>query len=214
MKLHDERRDYERAQLRRAILNENPLKQFADWFTAAKESGLLADPTAFTLATVSAEGQPHQRIVLLKDFDQDGFIFYTNYASQKGQDIAANPKVSMHFAWLQLEQQIRIEGQIEKVDAATSEAYFHSRPRASQLGALASAQSSPIATRDELEARYHELTEQYEGQTVPMPETWGGYRIKPSLFEFWQGGKFRLHDRFTYRLQQAESTWLIERLQP
>lgn len=213
MKLHDERRDYERAQLRRAVLDADPFKQFAEWFSAAKASGLLADPTAFTLATVNAEGQPHQRIVLLKDFDQDGFVFYTNYASQKGQDIDANPQVSMHFAWLPLEQQIRIEGGIEKVDAATSEAYFHSRPRASQLGALASAQSSPIATRDELEARYHELTTQYEGQTVPMPTTWGGYRIKPRLFEFWQGGKFRLHDRFIYQLQETQD-WAIQRLQP
>ncbi|WP_258241163.1 pyridoxamine 5'-phosphate oxidase [Pseudidiomarina homiensis] len=213
MKLHDERRDYERAQLRRAVLNDDPFKQFADWFSAAKASGLLVDPTAFTLATVSREGQPHQRIVLLKDVDTEGFIFYTNYASQKGQDVEANPHVAMHFAWLPLEQQIRVEGRIEKIDQASSEAYFQSRPRASQLGALASAQSSPIATRDELEARYHQLTEEYEGQPVPMPKTWGGYRIKPSLFEFWQGGKFRLHDRFIYRLQEDRS-WLIERLQP
>ncbi|WP_417680917.1 pyridoxamine 5'-phosphate oxidase [Pseudidiomarina aquimaris] len=213
MKLHDERRDYERAQLRRAVLQDDPYAQFADWFGAAKKSGLLPDPTAFTLATVSREGQPHQRIVLLKDFDNHGFVFYTNYASQKGQDIEANARVSMHFAWLPLEQQIRIEGRIEKVATADSEAYFHSRPRASQLGALASAQSSPIASRDELEARYHELTQRYEGETVPMPETWGGYRIEPQLFEFWQGGKYRLHDRFVYRKSTA-SAWLIERLQP
>ncbi len=213
MKLHDERRDYERAQLRRAVLRDDPFEQFADWFGAAKASGLLADPTAFTLATVSRAGQPHQRIVLLKDFDHQGFVFYTNYASQKGQDIEANPLVSMHFAWLQLEQQIRIEGQIAKIDAATSEAYFHSRPRASQLGALASAQSSPIATRDELEERYHALTDKYEGQRVPMPATWGGYRIQPSLFEFWQGGKFRLHDRFTYHRETGQE-WVIQRLQP
>lgn len=213
MKLHDERRDYERAQLRRAVLKEDPFTQFADWFAAAKQSGVLTDPTAFTLATVSAEGQPHQRIVLLKDFTEEGFIFYTNYASQKGQDIAANPRVSMHFAWLPLEQQVRIEGLIERIPTAESEAYFHSRPRASQLGALASAQSSPIATRDELEARYHELTQRYEGQTVPMPESWGGYRIKAQRFEFWQGGKYRLHDRFVYRLSD-DQRWLIERLQP
>lgn len=213
MKLHDERRDYERAQLRRAVLKDDPFVQFADWFSAAKASGLLPDPTAFTLATVGREGQPHQRIVLLKDFDTSGFVFYTNYASQKGQDIAANPKVAMHFAWLPLEQQVRIEGAIEKIAATESEAYFHSRPRASQLGALASAQSSPIATRDELEARYHDLTQRYEGQTVPMPENWGGYRIQPQLFEFWQGGKYRLHDRFVYR-QATAGAWLIERLQP
>ncbi|RUO68977.1 pyridoxamine 5'-phosphate oxidase [Pseudidiomarina sediminum] len=213
MKLHDERRDYERAQLRRDTLVADPLVQFEQWFCAAKESAALADPTAFTLATANAQGQPHQRIVLLKDFDAEGFVFFTNYTSDKGADIAANPQVAMHFAWLPLEQQIRIEGRIEKVDRATSEAYFHSRPRESQLGALASAQSQPITSRDDLEARYHELTERYQGQEIPMPESWGGYRILPSFFEFWQGGKYRLHDRFVYRLQ-ADGSWHIERLQP
>ncbi|RUO57912.1 pyridoxamine 5'-phosphate oxidase [Pseudidiomarina insulisalsae] len=213
MKLHDERRDYERAQLRRSVLRADPFQQFGQWFESAKESGLLADPTAFTLATVNALGQPHQRIVLLKDFDQQGFVFFTNYASQKGDDIAANDRVAMHFAWLQLEQQVRIEGRASKVTREVSEAYFHSRPRASQLGALASAQSSPIASRDELEQRYHELTSDYEGEQVPMPDSWGGYRIEPQFFEFWQGGKYRLHDRFTYT-RQANGEWVIERLQP
>lgn len=213
MKLHDERRDYERAQLHRSILETNPFKQFESWFAAAKEAAALPDPTAFTLATVNAAGQPHQRIVLLKDFDADGFIFYTNYGSQKGQDIAVNPLVSMHFAWLPLEQQVRIEGSIEKIDRAASEAYFRTRPRNSQLGALASQQSQVIGSRSELEAVYHDLTERYEGQDIPMPEDWGGYRIKPDYFEFWQGGKYRLHDRFGYHKNTA-GTWFIERLQP
>lgn len=213
MKLHDERRDYERAQLRRSVLNSDPMKQFESWFAAAKEAAVLADPTAFTLATVGSAGQPHQRVVLLKDLDAQGFVFYTNYASQKGQDLAANNQASMHFAWLPLEQQVRIEGSVEKVDRATSEAYFHSRPRASQLGALASEQSKTIDSRTELEDVYHQLTKRYEGDTIPMPESWGGYRLKPDYFEFWQGGKFRLHDRFVYQ-RDAAGNWTIVRLQP
>ncbi|MDN7125075.1 pyridoxamine 5'-phosphate oxidase [Pseudidiomarina terrestris] len=213
MKLHDERRDYERAQLRRSVLNDDPFKQFESWFAAAKEAAVLPDPTAFTLATVNAQGQPHQRIVLMKDLDANGFVFYTNYASQKGHDLAANNKASMHFSWLPLEQQVRIEGQVEKVDRAVSEAYFHSRPRTSQLGALASQQSETIGSRTELEQVYHDLTERYEGKTIPMPESWGGYRVCPDYFEFWQGGRFRLHDRFIYQ-RDAAGSWTIERLQP
>ncbi|KFZ27804.1 hypothetical protein IDAT_12630 [Pseudidiomarina atlantica] len=212
MKLHDERRDYERAQLTRESLHDDPMQQFSVWFAEAKQTAALPDPTAFTLATCGNDKRPHQRIVLLKDID-DGFVFYTNYASQKGQNIEQNAWVSAHFAWLTLEQQVRIEGRAEKLAREQSEAYFHSRPRASQLGALASSQSTPIAGRDELEARYLELTKRYEGKTIPMPETWGGYRIKPEVFEFWQGGKYRLHDRFVYRLQN-DASWLIERLQP
>ncbi|CAB0151815.1 Pyridoxine/pyridoxamine 5'-phosphate oxidase [Pseudidiomarina piscicola] len=213
MKLQDERRDYERAQLRRSTLKSDPFEQFASWLSAAKEAAVLSDSTAFTLATVGPSGRPHQRIVLLKDIDSTGFIFYTNYDSQKGQDISANQQASMHFAWLPLEQQIRIEGVVEKVDQATSEAYFHSRPKSSQLGALASQQSATIESRGELEEVYHELTDRYADQVVPMPENWGGYRVKPDYFEFWQGGKFRLHDRFCYRQSQTND-WLIERLQP
>ncbi len=213
MKLQDERRDYERAQLRRSTLKSDPFEQFSNWLGAAKEAGVLSDSTAFTLATVGPSGRPHQRIVLLKDMDSKGFIFYTNYDSQKGEDLGANHQASMHFAWLPLEQQIRIEGVVEKIDQATSEAYFHSRPKSSQLGALASQQSATIGSRVELEEVYHELTERYADSVVPMPENWGGYRVKPDYFEFWQGGKFRLHDRFCYRQTQTND-WHIERLQP
>ncbi len=212
MKLHDLRRDYELAELTREILNDDPMLQFQDWFTQANEHAGLADPTAFTLATVNADGQPHQRTVLLKQIDPDSFIFYTNYHSEKGRDIEANPQVAMHFAWLAMERQIRIEGHAEKVERDVVDAYFATRPRASQLGALASEQSSPIASRDELETRYQQLTEKYRDAPIPAPENWGGYRIKPSRFEFWQGGRHRLHDRFTYT--KTTDGWTIQRLQP
>ncbi|MDT7526190.1 MULTISPECIES: pyridoxamine 5'-phosphate oxidase [Idiomarinaceae] len=206
------RRDYTQGRLTRDSLQQDPMQQFANWFQAAKDHPSQTDPTAFTVATVSADGQPHQRVVLLKEVRTDGFVFYTNYNSAKGQDIAHNPKVAMHFAWLALEQQIRIEGHAEKISQAESESYFYQRPRESQLGALASSQSSPIASRSELEQHYHQLTEQYEGKTIPMPAHWGGYLIKPQRFEFWQGGRYRLHDRFVYQL--GKHGWNVQRLQP
>src|SRR5690554_4171268 len=155
MDLKNVRRDYEQGKLCRDTLAEDPMQQFANWFQAAKDHPSQTDPTAFTLATVSADGQPHQRVVLLKDIHDNGFVFFTNYTSQKGLDIAVNSRVSMHFSWLALEQQIRIEGAASRVSRAESESYFYSRPRESQLGALASAQSHPIASRTELEQRYH-----------------------------------------------------------
>lgn len=212
MDLKNVRRDYQQGRLTRDSLLEQPMAQFEQWFQAAKDHPSQTDPTAFTLATVGANGQPHQRIVLLKEIMAEGFVFYTNYSSEKGLDIAHNSRVAMHFAWLALEQQIRVEGFARKVSREQSEAYFYSRPRESQLGALASAQSQPIASRSELEQRYHDLTAKYEGQQVPMPATWGGYLIAPERFEFWQGGRYRLHDRFVYSLKAAQ--WHIERLQP
>lgn len=212
MDLKSVRRDYAQGKLTRESLAGEPMQQFANWFQAAKNHPSQTDPTAFTLATVGADGQPHQRIVLLKDIQADGFVFYTNYDSQKGHDIAGNSRVAMHFSWLALEQQIRIEGFARKIAQTENEAYFYSRPRESQLGALASAQSHTIASRDELEQRYHALTEQYKDQQVPMPDTWGGYLVAPERFEFWQGGRYRLHDRFTFTKQHE--SWLIERLQP
>ncbi|CAI8168289.1 MAG: Pyridoxine/pyridoxamine 5'-phosphate oxidase [Pseudidiomarina mangrovi] len=213
MKLHDERRDYEQGQLRRSQLPANPFELFAEWFKQSQAQANSPDPTAFTLATVGTDGQPHQRIVLLKQVDATGLVFFTNYQSQKGQDLAANPLASMHFAWLNLERQIKIEGRVEKLDTAVSTDYFASRPRGSQLGAHTSAQSQPIANRDQLEARYHQLSAEFEGQEIPKPEHWGGYRVVPSLFEFWQGGRYRLHDRFSYR-RSSDTEWHIERLQP
>lgn len=215
MKLHDERRDYEQGQLRRSQLPDNPFELFADWFKQAQAQANSPDPTAFTLATVGADGQPHQRIVLLKQIDTSGLVFFTNYQSQKGQDLAANPLACMHFAWLGLERQIKIEGRVEKLAADVSAHYFSSRPRGSQLGAHTSAQSQPIASRAQLEARYHQLSAEFEGKEIPKPEHWGGYRVVPSLFEFWQGGRYRLHDRFSYQRASADTTsWQIARLQP
>lgn len=212
MKLHDERRDYEQAQLRREQLPADPMALFAEWFAQAKAQANLPDPTAFTLATVGANQQPHQRIVLLKQIDDGGFVFFTNYQSQKGQDLAANPLASMHFAWLSLERQVKIEGRVEQLDTEQSASYFASRPRGSQLGALVSQQSQPISSRDELEARYHQLSADYDGRDIPKPEHWGGYRVIPTLFEFWQGGRYRLHDRFSY--QRSDASWQVTRLQP
>jgi pyridoxamine 5'-phosphate oxidase len=217
MKLHDERRDYEQGQLRRSELPVSPFELFAEWFKQAQGQANSPDPTAFTLATVGSDGQPHQRIVLLKQVDATGFIFFTNYQSQKGRDLAANPRASMHFAWLGLERQIKIEGRVEKLAADISADYFSSRPRGSQLGAHTSAQSQPIASREQLEARYHQLSTEFEGKEIPKPEHWGGYRLVPSLFEFWQGGRYRLHDRFSYRSLGSDphsSSWQIDRLQP
>ena len=212
MKLHDERRDYEQAQLRREQLPADPMALFAEWFAQAQAQANLADPTAFTLATVGADQQPHQRIVLLKQIDDGGFVFFSNYQSQKGQDLAANPLASMHFAWLSLERQVKIEGRVEQLDTEQSASYFASRPRGSQIGALVSQQSQPISSRDELEARYYQLSADYDGRDIPKPEHWGGYRVIPSLFEFWQGGRYRLHDRFSY--QRGDASWQITRLQP
>lgn len=212
MKLHDQRRDYEQGQLRRSQVPNDPFVLFTNWFQQAQGQAGLPDPTAFTLATVGSNGQPHQRIVLLKQVDASGFVFFTNYHSQKGHDLAANPLASMHFAWLSLERQVRIEGRVEKIATDVSASYFASRPRGSQLGAHVSAQSQPIASREQLEARYHQLSSEFEGQDIPKPEHWGGYRVVPTLFEFWQGGRYRLHDRLCYR--PTESGWQIERLQP
>lgn len=212
MDLKDVRRDYTQSHLSREELADHPIQQFKNWFSVAQQHPSLSDPTAFSLATVDAQHHPHQRIVLLKEVHEDGFVFYTSYASAKGQDILHNPRVAMHFAWLALEQQIRIEGTAVQLTPEANSAYFYSRPRASQLGALASQQSQPIASRAELEARYHQLEEQYRDQPIPMPPHWGGYLIRPDYFEFWQGGRYRLHDRFSY--QASAAGWQITRLQP
>ncbi|HET8816170.1 MAG TPA: pyridoxamine 5'-phosphate oxidase [Pseudidiomarina sp.] len=213
MDLRDKRRDYVQARLTRDSLLADPMEQFKTWFAAVIEHGGLPDPTAFTLATVDREHRPHQRIVLLKEMTDKGFIFYTNHASAKGQDIANNPYVAMNFAWLEMERQVRIEGIATKLAAEHADAYFRSRPVGSQLGALTSAQSQPIDSRTELETRYHALESEYQGKPIPKPEHWGGYVITPSRFEFWQGGRYRLHDRFEYQ-HTAKHQWRITRLQP
>jgi pyridoxamine-phosphate oxidase len=216
-----ERREYQFAGLRRQDLSDDPYAQFQKWMDEAFQTDIL-DPTAMTLATANKKGQPHARVVLLKSFDRDGFVFYTHYDSEKGEDLAENPLASLLFFWPQMDRQIRIEGWTEKVSAEQSDAYFHSRPRDSQLSAYISHQGKPVAGRDELERRMAEAEKRFAGQSIPRPEHWGGYRVHATLFEFWQGRPNRLHDRFLYKpcekikknVQNSQSCWQIERLSP
>ena len=165
-----------------------------------------------TLATADKEGQPTARIVLLKNFDEQGFVFYTNYDSRKGHELAENPRVCLLFYWSQLWRQVRIEGSVAKVSEAESDEYFHSRPLGSKVGAWASDQSQPVESREQLEKRFEEFSSRF-ADSVPRPQHWGGYRVKPDLIEFWQGRENRLHDRMRYNLQ-PDGTWIIERLAP
>ena len=192
-----ERREYQFAGLRRKDLNTDPYQQFQSWMDEAFKADII-DPTAMTLATANKAGLPHARIVLLKAFDADGFVFYTHYQSEKGQDLAENPFASLLFFWPQMDRQIRIEGWVEKISPEQSDRYFHSRPRGSQLSAYISHQGEAIESRAELEQRLQVAAEQFEGKTIPRPSHWGGYRLHATWFEFWQGRPNRLHDRFCY----------------
>ena len=207
----DLRLNYTLQQLDETDVDPNPLNQFRIWFDQAV-TAQLPEPNAMTLATATRDGVPSARIVLLKGLDDRGFVFYTNYESHKGRELADNPKAALVFLWTQLERQVRVEGDVERVAAAETEAYFHSRPIASQLGAWASPQSQVIPGRQFLEQRYEELEQQYQDQEVPLPPHWGGFRVIPQTIEFWQGRPSRLHDRLRYQLQ--ENTWKIERLAP
>jgi pyridoxamine 5'-phosphate oxidase len=211
MKLDHLRREYLQGGLRRAQLPTDPFQLFTLWQQQALESGLI-DATAMVLATVSA-GQPSQRIVLLKGCDERGFVFYTNYHSRKGSEMQANAKVSLLFPWHPLERQVKIAGQVEKTTAEESAAYFATRPRDSQLAAWASPQSQPLESRQELQQRLQEVTEQFGLQPVPLPPNWGGYRVVPHEIEFWQGGAHRLHDCFRYT-RQADGLWKLNRIAP
>jgi len=206
------RSEYAAHGLRRADLHSDPLQQFGAWFAAALAAD-IRDVNAMSLATATSDGKPSVRIVLLKGFDERGFAFFTNYDSQKGREIDANPHAALVFYWVQLERQIRISGTVEKTSREDSAAYFHSRPAGSRLGAWVSKQSEVIDARQVLDARLTEMTERLEGGEIPLPPHWGGYRIKPDLFEFWQGRPNRLHDRFRYS-RQTDGTWLIDRLAP
>ena len=211
MSLADLRRDYSHATLSEHEVDPDPIRQFELWFRQAL-SAEVPEPNAMSLATVGRDGHPSLRIVLLKDVDQRGFTWYTNYESRKGQDLIANPHAALTFFWVPLERQVRIEGRVEKVDPADSDAYFKIRPIKSRLGAIASAQSRPIDSRERLEQQFAQAEAQY-GDDPPRPAHWGGYRLIPEWIEFWQGRRSRLHDRIVYT-RQADGSWSRERLQP
>lgn len=208
------RQNYTLAGLTEADVDSDPLKQFEIWFQQALNADLI-EPNAMTLATATPEGKPTARIVLLKGVDQRGFIFYTNYESQKGQQLIANPYAALVFLWDKLERQIRIEGKVEKLDIEESAAYFHSRPKTSQLGAWASDQSRVIPDREVIEQKLADLKIQYSDEAieVPLPDHWGGFRVIPNRLEFWQGRPSRLHDRLVYDLP-TNGSWQITRLSP
>jgi pyridoxamine 5'-phosphate oxidase len=198
--------------LRRSDLNPDPIKQFANWFTTAIETG-IRDVNAMSLATAGQDAKPSVRIVLLKSFDEDGFVFFTNYESEKGKQLEANPYAALGFYWIELDRQIRISGKVDKTSRKESQTYFHSRPVGSQLSAWASRQSAVLDGRRVLDARMEEINERFADKPVPLPPHWGGYRLKPDNMEFWQGRSNRLHDRFRYT-RQSDGSWLIERLAP
>ncbi|MGF1604135.1 MAG: pyridoxamine 5'-phosphate oxidase [Thermosynechococcaceae cyanobacterium] len=208
----DLRQDYRYHALLESEVDPDPFRQFQIWFDQAVAAD-LPEPNAMTLATVTADGRPAARMVLLKGCSPDGFILYTNYQSRKGQELAQTPYAALVFWWAELERQIRIEGAISKISDAQTDAYFYSRPRGSQIGAWASEQSEVICDRTTLENRLQDLEQQYQDQPIPRPPHWGGFRLTPNLIEFWQGRPNRLHDRLCYRLIKQQQ-WAIERLSP
>ncbi len=211
-KIADIRKTYSKKSLTESSAAADPIKQFGKWWKEALKSG-IDEVNAMTLATASADGVPAARIVLLKDYSEDGFVFFTNYSSAKGAEIAENPRVCLVFFWKELERQVKITGMIEKIAAHESDEYFHSRPWESQVGAITSPQSKVIRNREWLQKRFKTLSKQYKGKTVPRPEHWGGYVVKPAVIEFWQGRPGRLHDRLQYRLNE-KMKWVMERLAP
>ncbi|MDQ3792572.1 MAG: pyridoxamine 5'-phosphate oxidase [Actinomycetota bacterium] len=205
------RKEYTRAGLAESDANPDPIAQFRRWFDDALAAG-LREPNAMTLATATPDGRPSARVVLLKGFDERGFVFYTNYEGRKGEELEENPYCALVFYWAELERQVRVEGRVSRVPKRESDEYFGSRPRGSRLGAWASEQSRPVGGREVLEERLRVLEAEYEAREVPRPPFWGGYRVEPEVIEFWQGRENRLHDRLVYR--RSGGGWGRERLQP
>ncbi len=212
MDIFEFRNEYLKGGLERSMLSENPFVQFKQWFENAVECN-ITEPNAMTVSTVSPEGKPSSRVVLLKSWDEQGFVFYTNYNSQKATDLKLNKNICAIFSWLDIERQLRIEGTAEKVSTAESLRYFLSRPFGSRLGAWVSRQSSVISSRSLLEMQFQKMKEKFANGDVPLPDFWGGIRIIPERFEFWQGRANRLHDRFEYA-RKGNGTWQISRLSP
>jgi len=207
----DLRKEYTRAGLSESDVDPEPVEQFRRWFEEALAAG-LHEPNAMIVATASPDGLPSARVVLLKGFDDRGFVFYTNYEGRKGRELEENPRAALLFYWGELERQVRIEGTASRVSEEESDAYYAGRPRGSRLGALASEQSRVVGSREVLEGRIRTLEAEYEGRDVPRPAFWGGYRVEPEAVEFWQGRENRLHDRLVYR--RGDGGWKMERLQP
>ncbi|MFO0837786.1 MAG: pyridoxamine 5'-phosphate oxidase [Phycisphaerae bacterium] len=204
--------DYHAGEFGEQTADPDPIRQFEAWFAQVLSAG-LREPNGMTLATCSADGRPEARVVLLKGVDPRGFVFYTNYESRKGRTLGSNARAALCFWWPELERQVRVEGDVERVSDSESDAYFATRPRDSQLGAWASRQSEVLPRRDELMARFLQLAAQHAGRSVPRPPHWGGYRVTPQRIEFWQGRPNRLHDRICYE-RQADGSWTISRLSP